>query len=234
MWKFCKLWIYSLFRLFVPRRCAVCDSCLDDGEEAWCLRCDIDLPRTGYHLREDNPMERALWGKMPLGRASAYFYYRRKGDYARLLHLLKYHGRKDLGETIGRKMAAELALSGFFRGIDLLLPVPLHPNKQRRRGYNQSEYIARGISQVTGLPIDISSLVRNKDTESQTRKTAAQRQDNVAGIFSLRSSASLAGKHILLIDDVFTTGATVTACADALQAVEGLTVSVLTLACADD
>ncbi len=232
MWTCCRRWWVSFFRLLVPRCCAVCGRSLDDGEEILCLRCDMDMPRTNYHLWPDNPLERSLWGKMPLGRASAYFFYHRKDGYAHLVHLLKYGGRKDLCEAVGRKMAAELSATDFFRGIDLLLPVPLHPNKQRRRGYNQSECIARGISAVTGIPLDTSLLRRDKDTESQTRKHVLQRQENVAGIFSLRSPGPLAGKHVLIIDDVFTTGSTVTACADALCEVEGLTVSVLTLSCA--
>lgn len=231
---FFQRWLLSFFRLLVPRSCAVCGCNLNDGEEVLCFRCDMDMPRTNFHLQTDNPMERALWGKLPLGRASAYFRYGRKSEYARLVHLLKYHGRKDLCGAVGRKMAAELSMTGFFQGIDLLLPVPLHPNKQRRRGYNQSERIAQGISLLTGIPVNTSVLTRDKDTETQTHKSVAQRQDNVAGIFSVHASAQLVGKHVLLIDDVFTTGATVTACADALQEVEGLTVSVLTLAYAGD
>lgn len=227
-----KLWLLSLQRLFLPRHCAVCGCCLQEDEEVLCLKCNIGLPRTGYHLLPDNLMERALWGKVPLVRASAFFFYRKGGAYAHILHLMKYDGRKDIALSMGRLAAAELMPSGFFDGVDVLLPVPLHPNRQRSRGYNQSERLARGLSAVTGIPVDEGSLVRDKNTESQTHKSAVERQDNVEGIFSLRRPEAVAGKHILIVDDVFTTGATVSACAAALQGAEGVRVSVLTLAMA--
>lgn len=232
MWKVCKTWLLSLARLFVPRLCAVCGNVLQEGEEVLCQRCAIGLPRTGYHLVPDNRMEQALLGRMPLVRAAAYFYYQRGNDYIRLVHLLKYKGRKDYGFCLGKLVAAELLPSGFFEGVDVLLPVPLHPRKRRSRGYNQSECFARGLSAVTGIPVDVGSVTRDRYTETQTRKSPLERRDNVAGVFSLRRPDAFVGKHVLIVDDVFTTGATVTACADALEGVEGLRVSVLTLAVA--
>lgn len=232
MYNVCKIWLLSLLRLFMPRHCAVCGDGLCEDEEVICLKCNMGLPRTDYHRLADNPVERALWGRMPLVRASAYMFYSKGGDYRHVLHLLKYGGRKDYGEAMGRMMAAELAPSGFFDGVDVIVPVPLHPRKEQHRGYNQSECIARGVSAITGLPVDVASLVRTKDTETQTHKSAMERQENVAGIFALRRSGAFVGQHVLLIDDVLTTGATVTACADALAGVEGLRVSVLTLAVA--
>lgn len=127
---------------------------------------------------------------------------------------------------------AELAATGFFRGIDVIIPVPLHPRKQKLRGYNQSECIARGVSAVTGIPIDVSSVLRRRHTETQTRKSAYERWENVDGIFLLRYPERFVGKHILIVDDVLTTGATTTACADALKDVGGVHVSILTLAVA--
>ncbi len=151
-----KTWFLSFLHLFFPRQCAVCGEPLQEGEDAICLKCNMSLPRTGYHLRVDNPVERMFWGKFPLEHATSYFFYQKGSDFRRILHLLKYGGRKDLGEIMGRFMAAELLESGFFRGIDVIVPVPLHPRKQRIRGYNQSEYIARGIAAVTGLSLDTS------------------------------------------------------------------------------
>ena len=232
LWKTCKRWLNSLLRLFAPRHCVVCGTCLGDGEEVLCLECNMGLPRTNYHCQADNPVERAFWGKMPLVRATSYFFYRKGSDYCRILYQLKYEGRQDVGEAIGRMMAAELARSGFFEGVDVLLPVPLHPAKVRRRGYNQSECIARGVSAVTGIPVDCVSVVRTKGTESQTRQLPFLRWDNVEGIFTLRDASAFRNRHVLIIDDVLTTGATTTACADALEGVEGLRVSVLTLAVA--
>ena len=145
---------------------------------------------------------------------------------------MKYGGRKDLGEVMGRFMAAELSATGFFSDVDVIVPVPLHPRKQKMRGYNQSECIARGVSAVTGIPVDTASVARMRHTETQTRKSSYERWENVDGIFCLRRADAFARKHVLIIDDVLTTGATTTACADALKEVEGVRISVLTLAVA--
>lgn len=230
MWQSCKLWLLSFFRLFVPRRCAVCGACLDDGEEVLCLKCDIGMPRTNYHLRADNPVEQRFWGRFPLERATSYFRYCKDGDYRRILFRMKYEGRQDDAEAMGRLMAADLVRSGFFEGVDVLLPVPLHPDKQRLRGYNQSARIAQGVSAVTGIPVSVGNVRRLKFTETQTRKSAHQRWDNVDGVFEAVDAAAFVGQHVLLLDDVLTTGATLTACADALAGVEGVRFSVLALA----
>ena len=208
----------------------MCGACLDDGEEVLCLKCDIGMPRTNYHLRVDNPVEQRFWGRFPLERATSYFRYCKDGDYRRILFRMKYEGRQDDAETMGRLMATDLVRSGFFEGVDVLLPVPLHPDKQRLRGYNQSACIARGVSAVTGIPVSVGNVRRLKFTETQTRKSAHQRWDNVDGVFEAVDAAAFVGQHVLLLDDVLTTGATLTACADALAGVEGVRFSVLALA----
>ena len=225
-------WLDALSQLFFPRHCVVCGACLRAGEEALCMRCSIDLPRTGFHLLRDNEVERLFWGKLPLERASAFFYYTKGSLYRNILRRLKYGGRRDVGEALGRIMAGEMLASGFFEGIDVLVPVPLHRRKQRKRGYNQSECIARGIAKVTGIGVDSHSVVRLKDTATQTHKSAYERWENVRDIFELRHPECFAGKHLLLVDDVLTTGATLTACADAFTPVEGIRISILTLAMA--
>lgn len=228
-----KTWFLSFFQLIFPRQCAACGKLLQEGEEVLCLKCNMDMPRTNYHCWKDNPVERMFWGKVPLERATSYFFYRKGGGYRNILHQLKYGGRKDYGETMGRFMAAELMQTDFFRGVDVIVPVPLHPCKQQKRGYNQSEYIARGVSAVTGIGMDTSVVVRTKHTETQTRKFTYERWENVEGIFLLHHPGQFAGKHVLIIDDVLTTGATITACADAFQGVEDVRISILTLAKAD-
>ena len=238
-----KTWFFSFVHLFFPRQCAVCGAILQEGEEGICMKCNMDMPRTNYHLRKDNPVERMFWGKIPLEHATSCFFYHKGSDFRRILHQLKYGGRKDLGEVMGRRI-------GYLKNIimdkveDLEPPlahmipeltsnlVPLHPRKQKMRGYNQSECIARGVSAVTGIPVDTASVARMRHTETQTRKSSYERWENVDGIFCLRRADAFARKHVLIIDDVLTTGATTTACADALKEVEGVRISVLTLAVA--
>ncbi|WP_291528133.1 ComF family protein [Bacteroides sp. UBA939] len=222
-----------LFHLFFPRSCVVCGTLLAEGEEDICVRCNIDMPRTDYHRKEDNPVERMFWGKVFVERATSYFFYRKGSDFRRILHQLKYGGRKELGTVMGRFMAAELLPTGFFEGIDVMIPVPLHYRKQRIRGYNQSEWITRGVSRVTGIHVDTSLVIREKPTETQTRKSVYERWENVEGGFKLLRPDGLAGKHVLIIDDVLTTGATITACADVFREIEGIRISVLTMAVAE-
>lgn len=223
----------ALLSLFFPRSCAACGAALQEGEDAVCMSCLCALSRTGLHLEKDNCVERLFWARIPLVRATSFMYYHKGSGSSRLLHLLKYGGRKDLGVFLGRLMAAELQDSGFFNGVDALIPLPLHPRKQRSRGYNQSECLARGLSDVTGIPVLTGCVKRLKDTETQTHKSVSARLENVRGVFALSDAGMLQGKHVLLVDDVLTTGATSVACADALRQAEGIRISVLTLALAD-
>ncbi len=228
-----KDWLSSFLSLLFPRCCVVCGRLLAKGEECLCTMCNINLPRTDYHLRKDNPVEKLFWGKIPLERATSFFFYRKGSDFRQILHQLKYGGQKDIGAIMGRYMAAELLASGFFEGVDVILPVPLHKKKQQIRGYNQSEWIARGIAAVTGISIDTESVVRQKNTETQTRKSSFERWENVEGIFQLHHAESLVGKHVLIVDDVLTTGATTVECASCLAEIEGIRISILTLAMAE-
>lgn len=227
-------WFDSFWSLLFPRCCVVCGAPLSKEEECLCIRCNMNLPRTGFHLRKDNPVECLFWGRIPvLERASSFLFYRKGSDFRRILHLLKYSGYKELGEVMGRYMAAELISCGFFDHVDVIVPVPLHKKKQKLRGYNQSEWIARGISSVTGIPLNAKIVIREKNTETQTRKSTFERSENVEGIFKLCDVACFQGEHVLIIDDVLTTGSTTVACASTLFEVEGVRISVLTLAVAE-
>ena len=228
-----KYWFGPLFHLFFPRCCAVCGASLIEGEDTICTHCNIDMPRTNYHKMKDNPVERMFWGKFPLERATSFFFYRKGSDFRQVLHQLKYGGQKEIGAIMGRYMASELQASDFFHGVDVIIPIPLHKKKQQIRGYNQSEWISRGIMAVTGIPVDTEAIIRRKNTETQTQKSALERWENVDGIFELHRSEYLAGKHILIVDDVLTTGATTVACASRLAEIEGVRISVLTLAMAE-
>lgn len=186
------------------------------------------------HLQKDNELEKSLWGKMPLERASAFLYYAKGGDMRKLLFELKYEGNASLGYFLGCCMANELRPSGFFDGVDGIMPVPLHPRKQKERGYNQSRLLADGISSMTGIPIFDDLLVRKQYTETQTHKGSYERWVNVREAFECTCREDLKGKHVLLVDDVLTTGATLVSCADALRDIPDIRVSVLALAMAGD
>ena len=226
-------WITDFFRLFFPRTCVVCGGALGEKENYVCVGCHARLPRTHYHLEEDNEVARLFWGKVPLIHAASYFYYSKGSDYCRILYRLKYHHCKEIGEVMGRCMAVEMQTSAFFSGIDLIVPVPLHKKKERLRGYNQCEWIAKGVSAITGIPVNPSGLVRTVCNPTQTKKNVYERWNNVQHIFSVSCPEELAGKNILLIDDVLTTGATLHACASVLKELEGVEVSILTLAVAE-
>lgn len=226
-------WFHAFLSLFFPRCCVICGTPLAPGEACLCAHCNMNLPRTKLYAYNDNPVEKLFWGKIPLERATSFLYYRKGSDLRYLLYRLKYHGQKEIGEMMGRYMATEMLPSGFFSDIDVIVPIPLHPRKQRLRGYNQSEWIARGISAVTALPLDIHSVIRCKNTATQTRKTTFERWENVDGTFTVRFPERVVGKHLLIVDDVLTTGATIVACASALAEVEGVRISVLTLAVAE-
>lgn len=226
-------WIHSFLSLLFPRCCVVCGKVLVEGEKYLCMHCNLDMPRTHYDTRPGNPSEQMFWGKVPVERAASYFFYNKSGNFRFILHQLKYRGRKELGEAMGRMMAGELLGSGFFKTVDCIIPVPLHKKKQQLRGYNQSEWIARGVAAVTGIPVMASAVVRKKHTETQTRKTRSERWENVTGIFVLLQPGLFVRKHILIIDDVLTTGATTVTCASVFNGVEGIRISVLTLAVAE-
>lgn len=186
------------------------------------------------HLQKDNEMEKNFWGRFPLERAAAFLYYSKGGDVRKLLYELKYYGNRQVGFVLGQCMATEMKASGFFEGIDALVPIPLHPQKLQKRGYNQSKVLAEGIASVVEIPIVPDWLIRNQYTDTQTHKSQYERWMNVNEVFVCNEPHHMEGKHILLVDDVFTTGATIVACADALKEIRGLRISVLTLALAGE
>lgn len=224
----------DIWRLFFPQCCLICGRMLTEGEEHLCIQCLSKLPRTRLNLQKDNDMEKNFWGKFPVVRAGAFLFYAKGGDVQKLLFALKYYGNSKLGHFMGRCIAREWQSSGFFEGVDAIVPVPLHRRKQRMRGYNQSRILAEGISSVTHIPLWDNLLVRSHFTETQTRKGRYERWINVADMFACTSPEALRGKHILLVDDVMTTGATLVACADAMAQIPNLRISVLTLAMAGD
>ena len=216
--------------LISPRQCMVCGKRLAVTEHSVCSACYLHMPRTTYQFTPlDNLMTQLFWGQAPIERAASLMYYEPHSECARLIYALKYGNHPDIGEDLGRMMAEEMMMAGYFDGIDVLLPVPLSRRRQRQRGYNQSEMICRGISEKTGIPVVTKAVRRLHFKQSQTALTRQQRQENVADMFELRDGSKLEGKHVLLVDDICTTGATLTACADVLKAITGIRLSVLTL-----
>nr|WP_321519446.1 ComF family protein [uncultured Bacteroides sp.] len=225
-------WIDSFFNILFPRSCVVCNGVLVKGEESICTMCNSRMPRTNYHLQAGNEVEQRFWGKVEIERATSYFFYTKGSDYRHILFKLKYHGYRELGEVMGRYMAKELLASGFFQEIDLIIPVPLHSKRKRSRGYNQSEWIASGLSHATGIPMDLDSLKRVVASNTQTRKSVFERWENVKDVFQVACPDNMQGKHILLVDDVLTTGATLLSCATILVDSSNVKISVITLAVA--
>lgn len=202
------------------------------GEEVVCTMCNSRMPRTNYHLQPNNEIEQRFWGKAEIERATSYFFYNKGSDYRHILFKLKYNGYKELGEVMGRYMANELLASDFFKGVDVVIPVPLHSKRKKVRGYNQSEWIALGISRATGIPMDLNTLVRSVSNNTQTRKSVFDRWENVKDVFQVTSPEKIQGKHILLVDDVLTTGATLVSCATKLLESSDVKISIITLAVA--
>ncbi|MBQ9077749.1 MAG: ComF family protein [Muribaculaceae bacterium] len=224
-----RLWIEDVLGVIYPNVCEVCGVSLTRGEETLCLHCHVNLPRTNVHRDGFNVIHQRLAGKVPIERAGGYFYYYRESDYAALIHRAKYNGRPVIAERLGERYAREISGDGFFDGVDVIIPVPLHRLRLLRRGYNQSEAIARGVSKVTGLPVG-NNLVARRGHSSQTRKNSYERWINAQNIYEVIDPGSLQGMHILVVDDVVTTGATLLACCEAIHdAQPSARISVLTL-----
>ncbi len=224
--------ISSLLDLIAPRGCVMCGHRLDTDEEFLCRACNDELPRTQFHLDPyENKMAQMFWGLIPVERVTALFYYTPSTKTSQIVYDLKYHHQPDIGVSMGQVTAKEIKDSGFFEGIDAIVPIPLTPQRQQERGYNQSMMIAKGISRVTGIPIADDAVVRLHFDQSQTHLDRWERLKNVEQQFQATDKATLLkGKHVLMIDDVTTTGATIIACASALHPKkEHIRFSVLTL-----
>jgi len=217
--------------LFYPHLCAVCGDELCDGENFVCTACRFRVPLTGFCDDADNPLKRKLWGLLPVEQASAFIWFVDGGDWRRMIHRFKYDRMWLYARRMGEWYGSSLKNSGLYDDVDAIVPVPLHLRKRLSRGYNQSEYIADGIAAALGVKVLRHSVVRRVNNPSQTERSAGERWENVEGIFAVRNADALRGKHILLVDDVFTTGATIISCGEAiLNAVGDVKLSVAALA----
>ena len=218
--------ISELFGLIYPRVCPVCGRSLFRSEKIICLKCYHHLPRSHFNNDIDNPAARVFWGRVPLHRVHAAFIYNKGNAMQKLIHELKYRGRKDIGTFLGREVGKDISSISLFQDIDYIIPVPLHPRKKKKRGYNQSEIIASGIQDITDIPLRTDLLIRSEFSATQTRKSKYDRWKNVEHIFALTLPEELHSKHILLVDDVITTGSTMEACIQTLLSAENVKVSV--------
>jgi ComF family protein len=216
--------------LLFPRLCYACGNHLMRNEYLICTECYVVIPRTDYHLIEDNPVAKLFWGRCLIQRAAAFSYYNKGSRIRNLIHNLKYKGIREIGYELGKIYGISLNSSGFISDIDLIIPVPLHPAKERIRGFNQSELISRGIADSGMLPVDTKTLSRIIVSSTQTKRSRYDRWTNVEGIFKVTDSQIIVGKHILLVDDVITTGSTIESCTNELLKTEGVKVSVVALA----
>ncbi|WP_282036020.1 ComF family protein [Saccharicrinis aurantiacus] len=222
--------LISFFELFFPNNCELCSNSLYKHENYICGKCKKKLPRTYFNMVKTNPAEQSLWGRIDIEHVHCFLFYAKENSTQQMLHTLKYKGEKELGKELAHIFADELEETHSLKGVDILIPVPLHPKKLFKRGYNQSEWIAKGIQEKTNLPIDNTTLIKAHNTESQTRKNRFSRYLSSKEMFSINDKHKLKGKHILLIDDVLTTGATIEACYNALANTDDIKVSILTLA----
>ena len=222
----------SLINLLFPRTCAACGNLLLEGEDTVCTTCRFLLPKTGYEQHSDNPLAQIFYGQMPFNAVMAEFFFSKTGKVQHLIHGLKYHHCRENGIFLGQEIGKSLLQAPDYQGIDFIVPIPLHPKKEKIRGYNQSHVIAEGISEIMNIPIAENCLVRRVFTDTQTKKSREDRWQNVKDIFEVKNPEKLKGKHVLLVDDVLTTGATLLSAGKSLLQVEGIKISVATAACA--
>lgn len=209
--------IQDVFQLFFPETCEICGTSLRNGEHLICTDCLLDIPKINLYDCDQNLVVDMLVGTVPFIKAAAFFNYQKHSGYAHLIHKLKYQGRDDIGILLGEMFAVELDKIAFFCDIDAIVPIPLHRRRQRKRGYNQSQKIAEGIAHIVGVPIYDKVVERVVYTDTQTKKNKEERMHNVKDIFKVVDPIPLAGKHILVLDDVITTGATCLACAETIM-----------------
>lgn len=216
--------------LIFPELCQACAKSLYRNEEVICADCLYRLPYTDFYLNADNPVAQQFWGRVPLEAAAAFLYFTKGSRVQNLMHQLKYKNKPEVGVYLGKRAGKQLLQNPLFVAADLIIPVPLHQQKLLKRGYNQSLSFAEGLSAKMLIPVEIENLIRTTGTESQTKKSRISRYENMKDVFSVKNPLKLAGKHILLVDDIVTTGATLEACCNILLQVPDVKISVAAIA----
>ncbi|WP_372765896.1 ComF family protein [Lutibacter sp.] len=220
----------DMFAVFFPEVCLCCKEYLGTNESVICLTCRHDLPITNFSFEENNLIEKSFYGRIPLEKATSLFYFFKKGNVQHLIHELKYNKQQQVGTLIGDWLGEQLIESNRFKTVDCIIPVPLHPKKLKKRGYNQVTTFGESLAKNLEIPYYEDILIRVSSTNTQTKKMRFDRWKNVQELFHVQNNFTLENKHILLIDDVITTGATLEACYDALNKTKNLKISIACMA----
>ncbi|RED46652.1 ComF family protein [Winogradskyella eximia] len=223
----------NLLNLFFPKVCEACNNVLSDNEVVLCTSCRHHLPVTNFHFDNAEDVKKVLYGRVKLENASALLHFSKKGIVQQILHNLKYRGHEDIGAFFGEWFGAELATLDHYKNIDVVLPVPLYKSKLRKRGYNQVTKFGEAIAKALNADYNDAVLIKTKSTKTQVFKGRLKRWNDDGALFDISENKSLVGKHILLVDDIITTGATVEACATVLLKIDNIKLSLATMAIAD-
>lgn len=223
-------WVLEeITHFFYPNCCVICKSKLLYNEQDVCLQCLYNLPKTNNYKETNNLGEILLAGRFPFQRVASFAFFTKEGLLQNLIHELKYNHKPHIGNLLGAIYGIDLQGSSFLKPIDVIVPVPLHPKKKITRGYNQAEAFAKGLSQSTSIPVSVDELVRLINNPTQTKRSKTQRWENVKGIFGVKDAEVFQNKHVLLVDDVITTGSTLEACANALLECKNIQISIATI-----
>ncbi len=225
-----KFFFQSLLHLFFPHTCRGCGCDLLGEDMVFCLYCEASMPLTGFEFFDSNPVEKIFWGRVYIQAASAYVYFTSGSPIQRSLHLFKYRGKKEVGHYFGLRMGTAIKKSGRFSDCEIIIPLPLYAEREKKRGYNQAGIIAESLSEELRIPVISEVVFRVKKTETQTHKSRIERWKNMEATFEIRDPEIIVNKHILLVDDVVTTGATLEACTRTLLKIQGVRVSISCLA----
>jgi ComF family protein len=231
--KFAGTYLSDFIALIFPELCQACGNNLVRGEKLICTACTYDLPYTNFHLQKNNVVARQLWGRVDVHMVYVLLYFSKGGKVQNMMHQFKYRNMPQIGNKLGNLAGTQLAQHTGASDIDMVIPVPLHPQKLRLRGYNQSAQFAEGLSDQLHIPVDVTSLMRLKHTDTQTKKSRFSRYENMKDVFAVRNPETLEGKHVLLVDDIITTGSTIEACGTELLKIKGLKLSVAAIAYAE-
>ncbi len=229
-----KLTLQNIAGLFYPNLCFACQKNKVAKGQSICMECEYKISPTNYHKMADNPVMQRFWGRIPLEQAATCFEFHKGGLLQKLIHQLKYRNQPNIGVELGKIYGAMLRHSPSYRSIDWIIPVPLHPQKQHKRGYNQATVFAEGLAATMGVNWSEDFLIRTNQTTSQTKKSRMERFANVQNAFAIQNAEQLQDKHILLVDDIITTGATLEACAIQLLKIKGLKVSLAAIALSEN